>query len=49
MIVGVGYIISALIKKITKASDSTMNLVSSGLLGGEGISGVIIAIISMFA
>lgn len=49
MIVGVGYIISALAKKITKASDNTMNLVSSGLLGGEGISGVIIAIISIFA
>lgn len=49
MIVGLGYIISALAKKITKASDNTMNLVSSGLLGGEGISGVIIAIISIFA
>ncbi len=49
MIVGVGYIISAVIKKITKASDRSMSLVSSGLLGGEGISGVIIAIISMFS
>lgn len=49
MIVGFGYIISAVAKKITKASDNTMNLVSSGLLGGEGISGVIIAIISIFA
>lgn len=49
IIVGVGYILSAIAKKITKASDNTMNLVSSGLLGGEGISGVIIAIISIFA
>ena len=49
MIVGIGYIISAVAKKITKASDRSMSLVSSGLLGGEGISGVIIAIISMFA
>ena len=49
MIVGVGYIISAIVKKITKASDKTMNLISSGLLGGEGIAGVVVAIISMFA
>ena len=49
MVVGVGYLISALVKRITKASDDTMNLISSGLLGGEGITGVICAIISMFA
>ncbi|MBQ6672857.1 MAG: OPT/YSL family transporter, partial [Spirochaetales bacterium] len=49
MIVGIGYIISAIVKKITKASDKTMNLISSGLLGGEGIAGVVVAIISMFA
>jgi len=49
IIVGGGYLLSALIKKLTKASDSTMELISSGLLGGEGISGVIIAIISIFA
>ena len=48
MVVGVGYIISAIVKKLTKASDDTMNLISSGLLGGEGITGVIVAIISMF-
>ena len=48
MVVGVGYIISAIVKKLTNASDDTMNLISSGLLGGEGITGVIVAIISMF-
>ena len=49
MIVGLGYIISAVAKKLTKATDRSMSLVSSGLLGGEGISGVIIAIISIFS
>ncbi|MBO4410337.1 MAG: OPT/YSL family transporter [Spirochaetales bacterium] len=49
IIVGLGYILSVIVKKITKASDKTMSLVSSGLLGGEGIAGVIVAIISMFA
>ena len=48
MVVGVGYILSLIVKKITKASDDTMNLISSGLLGGEGITGVIVAIIMMF-
>ena len=49
IIVGLGYFLSVIVKKITRASDKTMNLVSSGLLGGEGIAGVIVAIISMFA
>ena len=48
MVVGAGYILSLIVKKITKASDDTMNLISSGLLGGEGITGVIVAIIMMF-
>lgn len=46
--VGVGYLVSVASKKIFKSSDRDMNLVSSGLLGGEGISGVICAIIAMF-
>ena len=49
IVVGLGYIVSSLIKRITKADEKTMSLISSGLLGGEGIAGVIVAIISMFA
>lgn len=45
--VGLGTIIATLVKKFTKANDNDLNLVSSGLLGGEGISGVVIAIIQM--
>ena len=48
VVVGAGYILSLIVKRITKASDDTMNLISSGLLGGEGITGVIVAIIMMF-
>lgn len=45
--VGLGAIVTKLIKKFTKTTDNDLNLVSSGLLGGEGISGVVIAIIQM--
>lgn len=50
-IMALGAIIMAIAKKVvkdTKSAENKMNLVSSGLLGGEGITGVIIAIISMF-
>ena len=45
IMVGLGYILSQLLRLITKADERTTNLVSSGLLGGEGIAGVIVAII----
>ena len=48
VMVGVGYLLSLVVKLITKADERTTNLVSSGLLGGEGIAGVIVSIISMF-
>ena len=48
IVVGLGYIISTVLKRITKADDKTVSLISSGLLGGEGIAGVVVAIISMF-
>ena len=46
-----GAVIMAGVKKAMKdkgKADETASLVSSGLLGGEGITGVIIAIFSMF-
>lgn len=49
IVVGLGYMVSSVVKRITKADEKTMSLISSGLLGGEGIAGVIVAIISMFA
>ena len=48
IMVGLGYILSLVLRLITKADDRTTNLVSSGLLGGEGIAGVVVSIISMF-
>ena len=48
IMVGLGYILSLLFRLITKADERTTNLVSSGLLGGEGIAGVVVSIISMF-
>ena len=48
IMVGLGYLLSLVVKLITKADERTTNLVSSGLLGGEGIAGVIVSIISMF-
>ncbi|MCQ2411380.1 MAG: OPT/YSL family transporter [Sphaerochaetaceae bacterium] len=48
-IIGLGYLLSYIVKKITKISDRDANLISSGLLGGEGIAGVICAIIAIFA
>lgn len=48
IMVGLGYILSLLLRLITKADERTTNLVSSGLLGGEGIAGVVVSIISMF-
>lgn len=47
--VGLGALISTAIRKAGKASENDISLVSSGLLGGEGISGVVVAIIRMFA
>ncbi|MCR4676126.1 MAG: OPT/YSL family transporter [Sphaerochaetaceae bacterium] len=47
--VGFGAVVSGLLKKFTKTTDNDLNLVSSGLLGGEGISGVVIAIIQMLS
>lgn len=47
--VGIGAVISNLIKRFTKVTDNDLNLVSSGFLGGEGITGVIIAIIAMLS
>ena len=50
-IMALGAMIMYIVKKIAKdkaKADNTSSLISSGLLGGEGITGVIIAIISMF-
>lgn len=50
-IMAIGAVIMALAKKFAKdgkKAENTANLISSGLLGGEGITGVIIAIASMF-
>ena len=49
IVVGLGYLLSMVVKRITKAEERTMSLISSGLLGGEGIAGVIVAIISIFS
>ena len=46
-----GAVIMAIVKKAMKnkaKADEGAALISSGLLGGEGITGVIIAIVSMF-
>ena len=46
-----GAVIMAIVRKCAKnraKADETAALISSGLLGGEGITGVIIAIVSMF-
>lgn len=45
--VGLGAIIGAICKKTKKVSDTDVNLVASGFLGGEGIAGVLIAFYSM--
>ena len=47
IIVGLGAIIAWILSASKKVKENDMNLVSSGLLGGEGITGVIIAIVSM--
>ena len=47
IIVGIGAIIALILSATKKVKENDMNLVSSGLLGGEGITGVIIAIVSM--
>ncbi len=50
-IMALGVIISSMAKKLAKNSqkaDENASFVSAGLLGGEGITGVIIAIASMF-
>ncbi len=47
IIVGLGAVIALILSKTKVVKDNDMNLVSSGLLGGEGICGVIIAIVSM--
>lgn len=46
--IGIGAVVKTILKKTTKTTENDINIVSSGLLGGEGITGVIIAIISMF-
>ena len=46
-----GAVIMAAVRKVSKnkgKADEKASLISSGLLGGEGITGVIIAIVSMF-
>ncbi|MHC1691763.1 MAG: OPT/YSL family transporter [Sphaerochaetaceae bacterium] len=45
---GLGAILTMILKKGDKISDKDVSLVSSGFLGGEGIIGVIVAICSMF-
>lgn len=45
--VGLGALISALLKKVKDIKDKE-NLISAGLLGGEGCAGVIIAFITIF-
>ncbi len=50
-IMALGAVTMAIVKKFTKdkaKAENNVNLISSGMLGGEGITGVIIAIISMF-
>ena len=47
LIVGIGAIAALVLSKTTKVQNNDISLVSSGLLGGEGITGVVIAIISM--
>ena len=49
IVVGLGFIISEVIRRLMKLDDRTTSLISSGLLGGEGIAGVVVAIISMFS
>lgn len=49
LIVGLGAIVALIVKKTTKVQDNDISLVSSGFLGGEGITGVVIAIISMLS
>ena len=48
--VGIGALITWIIKKISRSpeTENRVNLVSSGLLGGEGTAGVIIAFITLF-
>lgn len=46
--VGIGALTAYLCRKNKKITNNDVNLVSSGLLGGEGIAGVVIAIFSMF-
>ena len=47
--VGLGAVISMLFRKTKKATENDVNVVASGFLGGEGISGVIFAIVRMIA
>ena len=46
--VGMGALVAIICKKSKKIKDEDISLVASGFLGGEGISGVLIAIFSMF-
>jgi len=45
--IGLGALIKTVLCKTKLTEENTVNVVSSGLLGGEGITGVVIAIISM--
>ena len=47
IIVGLGAVVALILTKTKLVKDHDMNLVTSGLLGGEGIAGVLIAIWSM--
>lgn len=47
-IVGIGYLVATVLRKAFKVGERDTNLIASGLLGGEGIAGVVCAIISMF-
>lgn len=46
---GFGAIISVILDKTGKVQDKDINLISSGFMGGEGVVGVIVAIISIFS
>jgi len=49
LIVGLGAFVALVLSRSKKIKANDISLVSSGLLGGEGITGVVIAIVSMFS
>ncbi|MFA7108312.1 MAG: OPT/YSL family transporter [Sphaerochaetaceae bacterium] len=48
MIMGLGAVIVSIFSPKKKNNDKSLSLIASGLLGGEGITGVVIAILSIF-